>query len=63
MSGTTFWTRVVHGPIPWSKAREWCQHHGLDDENGALVWAVVQAMDAARQRREASERQLNGGQT
>jgi len=61
VNGTTFWTRTVYGSIPWSSARDWCRAHRLDHENTALLWAVIQQLDAQRLEREASQRNLNGG--
>lgn len=61
MSGQTFWTRVQHGPIPWSRVAQWCRFHGLDADNTSMVWSVLHEHDMRRLAREASDRQLNGG--
>lgn len=60
-NGQTFWTRIQHGPIPWSRVMQWCEIQGLDADNTAMVWSVVHEYDMKRLAREASERQLNGG--
>jgi len=61
MAGTTLWTRVQYGAVPWTRVMAWCDRRGLDDENVSLVWSVIQLLDARRLERESSERRLNGG--
>lgn len=61
VNGTTHWTRVQHGPIPWTAVMAWCERQQIDDDNAELVWSVVNEFDMQQLESEASQRRLNGG--
>ncbi len=33
------------GPVPWDKAMDWCDRHGLDRHASRIVWTVIQRID------------------
>lgn len=51
---------MAAGPIPWSACVAWCQHHLLDRESSAIVWAVICRLDRDHFESERSKADLRG---
>lgn len=49
---------MAAGPIPFTAAIAWANHHDLDREATELLWQVVRFLDGERAEREAAERRL-----
>lgn len=42
--------RVPDGAIPWTAAREYATHRGLDPDVFDILWAVIKRMDRAERK-------------
>lgn len=51
--------RNMHGAIPWTDAKAYCDYHEMNDEEFEEVWYLIQRIDDAL--REKAEKEKPNG--